>query len=59
MNQKKKGRTMATDEERREEYRRNAMDEKGCEECNGLGYLTVDSGGGGPAYACPDCEGEG
>ena len=58
MNQKKKGRTMATDEERREEYRRNAMDEK-CEECNGLGYLTVDSGGGGPAYACPDCEGEG
>ena len=50
---------MATDEERREEYRRNAMDEKGCEECNGLGYLTVDSGGGGPAYACPDCEGEG
>ena len=49
---------MATDEERRDEYRRNAMDDSSCEFCHGRGYLTVDSGGAGPAYACPDCDGE-
>ena len=26
-----------------------------CNECKGRGYLTVESDGGGPAYACPDC----
>jgi len=26
-----------------------------CKECKGEGYLTVESDGGGPAYACPDC----
>jgi len=26
-----------------------------CKECNGRGYQTVETDGGGPAYACPDC----
>jgi len=50
---------MATDEERRDEWRREMIDERGCPECNGRGYLTVDSGGAGPAYHCPDCDGTG
>ena len=29
--------------------------EETCQYCKGRGYLTVDSGGAGPAYACPDC----
>jgi len=50
---------MATDEERRDEWRHDAMDEAPCPYCRGRGYQTVDSGGAGPAYHCPDCgEGE-
>ena len=30
-------------------------DDRPCPECGGRGYLTVDSGGAGPAYHCPDC----
>ena len=30
--------------------------EETCQYCKGRGYLTVDSGGAGPAYACPDCD---
>ena len=29
--------------------------EQTCRYCKGSGYLTVDSGGAGPAYHCPDC----
>jgi len=29
--------------------------ERPCPYCKGRGYLTVDSGGAGPAYHCPDC----
>jgi hypothetical protein len=29
--------------------------EETCEYCRGSGHMTVDSGGAGPAYACPDC----
>jgi hypothetical protein len=29
--------------------------EETCQYCKGRGYMTVDSGGAGPAYACPDC----
>jgi DnaJ-class molecular chaperone len=50
---------MATDEERRDEWRRDAKAERGCSECNGRGYLTVELDGGGPAYHCPDCGGTG
>ena len=32
-------------------------DETPCEFCRGRGYITVETDGGGPAYACPDCEG--
>lgn len=49
---------MATDEERRDEWRRDARAER-CSECNGRGYLTVEQDGGGPAYHCPDCDGTG
>jgi len=30
-------------------------DDRPCPYCKGRGYQTVDSGGGGPDYACPDC----
>jgi hypothetical protein len=30
-------------------------DDRPCPYCKGKGYQTVDSGGGGPAYTCPDC----
>jgi DnaJ-class molecular chaperone len=35
------------------------MDERGCPECNGRGFQTVELDGGGPAYSCPDCDGTG
>jgi len=44
---------MATDEERRDEWRREMIDERGCPECNGRGYLTVDSGGGWASIPLP------
>ena len=31
------------------------MSDKVCPYCHGEGFLTVESDGGGPAYACPDC----
>lgn len=48
---------MALQEEREQEWRENARADY-CPHCHGRGYLTVDSGGAGPAYACPDCEEE-
>jgi DnaJ-class molecular chaperone len=48
---------MATDEERRQEYREDAR--QSCQFCRGSGFMTVDSDGAGPAYACPDCDGTG
>ena len=33
----------------------NYDDDHPCPYCKGRGYQTVDSGGGGPAYTCPDC----
>ena len=33
----------------------NYDDDRPCPYCKGRGYQTVDSGGGGPAYTCPDC----
>lgn len=33
-------------------------EEPTCRYCNGRGYLTVDSGGAGPAYHCTDCDTE-
>ena len=38
-----------------DQYYLEAEDDRPCRECNGRGYLTVDSGGAGPAYHCPDC----
>jgi DNA-directed RNA polymerase subunit RPC12/RpoP len=46
---------MATDEEREQEWREEAMDEAPCPACKGRGYQTVELDGGGQAYACPDC----
>jgi len=50
---------MATDEERRDEWRRDMMDERSCPYCRGKGYLTTELDGGGPAHHCPDCDGTG
>jgi len=30
-------------------------DDRPCPYCKGRGFQTVESDGGGPAYACPDC----
>ena len=35
--------------------RRDGEERDPCPHCRGRGYLTVDSGGAGPAYDCPDC----
>jgi hypothetical protein len=44
-----------TDEERREEWRHEAMDEAPCESCHGRGWLAVEPNSS-LKYSCPDCE---
>lgn len=51
--------TTEKQEEDQEQWRQDGLDDsQSCPYCRGRGSLTVDSGGAGPAYACPDCEGE-
>ena len=46
-----------TDEERRDEWRHEAMDDGPCEFCKGRGWIAVEPNSS-LKYSCPDCEGE-